>query len=842
MDKALRKRSFLKKTPILFLLILGSVQLWAQSGSVGIGTRSPNGNAILDISSGEKGILIPRLSDGEKDILSAKLSLQDKGLLIFNTSTAQFNYWDGTSWISIANGDGLRGSIWFTGTNNPTSAYPIHPNYQDMYLNTSTGEVFKYDNSSWGSIANLKTGAVGPKGDKGDPGIKGDKGDQGIQGLSGEKGEQGVQGIQGIPGVPGPKGDKGEAGIQGPEGAIGPIGPQGEKGLQGEKGEPGPKGDRGEKGEKGDQGPLWFTGTDEPQRLSISGAREGDLFLDTTTGKVYRYEGGAWSIPIANLTTGVLGPRGEKGDQGALWFTGDTHPSMTSFTEVREDDLYLDTSTGKVYRYKTGGWSLPIANLTTGVVGPVGPQGPAGEKGDRGDAGPQGIQGLQGPRGDKGEQGLIGLQGPRGDKGDRGEQGIQGIQGAQGLQGVKGDQGPQGLRGAQGEKGEKGDQGPVGLTGPKGDRGDQGIQGLRGDKGDKGEKGDQGLQGIAGPAGPVGPQGIQGPAGPQGAIGPKGDKGDIGPAGPMGVTGPAGPKGDQGLKGEKGDKGDKGDPGVQGPIGLTGPQGPQGIQGEIGAIGPVGPKGEKGDLGERGEKGEKGDTGEIGPVGPMGPQGPQGIKGDGGNSWYEGSSAPGTALGTINDLYLDRLSGDVYKKISNNAWQKVANIKGPVDTSTTWQLNGNIGTSPAISGTAGSFLGTKDANDLVFGTNSIEVMRLTAAGSIGIYQNFPTAKLHVNGDFILGTNGTKLNDISKSAFSFIGASIQPNSALKQTCTLSQVNTASVIQVSPVTELPDGIIISYVRGVADNEIEVKLYNVGGSAIVIPDITFNAVVIN
>lgn len=839
MGKALLKRSFLKKTPILFLLLFGSAQLWAQSGSVGIGTRSPNENAILDISSKEKGILIPRLSAGEKDILSEKLSVKDKGLLIFNTSSAQFNYWDGTMWISIANGDGLRGSIWFSGSNNPTSTYPVNPNYQDMYLNTSSGEVFKFDNSSWNSVANLKTGAIGPKGDKGDPGTKGDKGDPGIQGLSGEKGEQGVQGIQGIPGIPGPKGDKGESGIQGPQGAVGPIGPQGEKGLQGERGEPGPKGDRGEKGDKGDQGALWFTGTDEPQRLSISGAREGDLFLDTTTGRVYRFEGGSWSAPIANLTTGVLGPRGEKGDQGALWFTGDTHPSMTLFTDVREDDLYLDTSTGKVYRYKTGGWSLPIANLTTGVIGPMGPQGPAGEKGDRGDTGPQGIQGIQGPKGEKGEQGPIGLQGPRGDKGDRGEQGIQGIQGAQGLQGVKGDQGPQGLRGAQGEKGEKGDQGPMGATGPKGDKGDQGIQGL---KGDKGEKGDQGLQGVAGPAGPVGPQGIQGPAGPQGAIGPKGDKGDVGPVGPMGLTGPTGPKGDQGLKGEKGDKGDKGDPGVQGPIGLTGPQGPQGIQGEIGAIGPVGPKGEKGDRGERGEKGDKGDTGEIGPVGPMGPQGPQGVKGDGGNVWHEGSSVPDELLGNIGDLYLDKLSGDVYRKTGQFVWEKTANIKGPVDISTSWQINGNTGTNPAFSGTGGSFLGTKDEKDLIFAANNLEVIRIKSSGNVGISQISPQAKLHVNGDVYLGTAGSVLKGIAKSTFTFPGESIAPASASKKIIALGRANLESVITISPNQELPDGVIISYVRGAGTGQIEVKLYNSSTNVVVLPDVVFYAVIIN
>ena len=46
---------------------------------------------------------------------------------------------------------------------------------------------------------------------------------------------------------------------------------------------------------------------------------------------------------------------------------------------------------------------------------------------------------------------------------------------------------------------------------------------------------------------------------------------------------------------------------------------------------------------------------------------------------------------------------------------------------TGWAINGNSGTTPCI-----NFVGTTDAQDLVFKTNATERMRVTTAGSVGI--------------------------------------------------------------------------------------------------------------
>ncbi|WP_157445730.1 hypothetical protein [Chryseobacterium indologenes] len=92
----------------MLMLIYGFV--YAQ---VGIDTTTPNGATVLDIVSNQKGILIPRLTDTDRDtyladnnastvppagVVNANLTA---GTLIFNTTTNNFQYWDGTLWRQL---------------------------------------------------------------------------------------------------------------------------------------------------------------------------------------------------------------------------------------------------------------------------------------------------------------------------------------------------------------------------------------------------------------------------------------------------------------------------------------------------------------------------------------------------------------------------------------------------------------------------------------------------------------------------------------------------------------------------------------------------------------------
>ncbi len=515
-----------------FFGLLSNLNTSAQTGGVGIGTNNPDPHTILHIESTSKGILIPRLTEVQRDALNPTLTTSTNGLMVYNTTTQRYNYWDGVVWREM--GSGPKGD----------------------------------------------TGAAGPAGPAGPQGLQGDPGPAGPTGLTGAVGATGATGAQGDPGPQGVQGDPGPQGLQGIQGPLGP---------QGIQGDPGPQGIQGLQGIQGEQGALWYSGAIVPSAANPASARVKDLFLNNGTGDVYEKQAdNSWSV-IANLTTGVVGPQGPAGSQ---WFTGNSNPAIGSPAAAIPNDLYLNTTSGEVYRQNPDGtWNGPIANLTTGVVGPQGPQGdpgPQGAQGLQGDPGAQGPIGAQGPQGDPGPQGLQGIQGDPGATGPAGPQGLQGDPGPQGLQGDPGATGPTGPQGLQG------DPGPIGPQGLQGDPGATGPTGPQGLQGDPGPIGPQGLQGDPGATGPAGPQGLQGDPGPQGPQGLQGDPGATGPAGPQGLQGDPGPQGPQGDPGVAGPQGPQGDPGATGPAGPQGIAGPQGAQGTPGATGPTGSQGIQG--------------------------------------------------------------------------------------------------------------------------------------------------------------------------------------------------------------------------------------------------------
>ncbi|MCB2218977.1 MAG: DUF1566 domain-containing protein [Bacteroidetes bacterium] len=88
-----------------------------ENGSVGIGTSSPASSAILEANSTEKGFLPPCMTEAQRDAISNPVA----GLQIFNTSTNQPNYYNGSIWMNfdgtaaqpLAIGDYYQGGIVF---------------------------------------------------------------------------------------------------------------------------------------------------------------------------------------------------------------------------------------------------------------------------------------------------------------------------------------------------------------------------------------------------------------------------------------------------------------------------------------------------------------------------------------------------------------------------------------------------------------------------------------------------------------------------------------------------------------------------------------------------------
>lgn len=149
---------------LLFAVLL--VQHSAAQNNVGIGTNTPDPNAILHLQSNSKGLLIPKLDAAERTALGASLNATNQGLLVFGPDTNQFWYWDGTQWVPFPL---------------PPVAGPTGP----------TGP----------------QGTNGTNGNDGATGPTGATGDTGPQGIAGPTGAQGIQGITGPTGVTGPTGN-----------------------------------------------------------------------------------------------------------------------------------------------------------------------------------------------------------------------------------------------------------------------------------------------------------------------------------------------------------------------------------------------------------------------------------------------------------------------------------------------------------------------------------------------------------------------------------------------------------------------------------------------------------
>jgi hypothetical protein len=133
-----------KRLPYLLAALLGATTAFAQQ-NVGINTTTPDASAALDVTSTNKGVLVPRMNQSQR----AGISNPATGLLIWQT-------------------DGTSGFYYNAGT-------PASP--------------------SW-----IQLGAQGPQGPQGPQGI------QGIQGITGVTGATGPQGQTGPAGATGPAG------------------------------------------------------------------------------------------------------------------------------------------------------------------------------------------------------------------------------------------------------------------------------------------------------------------------------------------------------------------------------------------------------------------------------------------------------------------------------------------------------------------------------------------------------------------------------------------------------------------------------------------------------------
>ena len=148
---------------LIVLLIVGfsSNTIHAQSMGISSSPITADASSILEMRTTTKGMLIPRMTTTDRNTIS----LPATGLIIYNTLTNQFNYYDGTSWVVLTSGNSFVSSV--SGTANRitiggTSANPtidIASNYAGQSSITTLGTI---GTGTWnGSLINPTYGGTG---------------------------------------------------------------------------------------------------------------------------------------------------------------------------------------------------------------------------------------------------------------------------------------------------------------------------------------------------------------------------------------------------------------------------------------------------------------------------------------------------------------------------------------------------------------------------------------------------------------------------------------------------------------------------------------------------------
>ena len=183
MENRIKKYLILGKKYILQVLfalfVVFTLKGYSQQGvSINSSGIPAHNSAMLDVSSANKGLLIPRVAlTSTTDVIT--IPSPAVSLLVYNTNASMtggavgFWYFNGTSWVQAIGPQGVQGPV----------------------------------------------GATGAQGAQGAQGI------QGIQGPVGATGAKGATGATGGTGATGAQGPQGTQGIQGPVGATGATGP-----------------------------------------------------------------------------------------------------------------------------------------------------------------------------------------------------------------------------------------------------------------------------------------------------------------------------------------------------------------------------------------------------------------------------------------------------------------------------------------------------------------------------------------------------------------------------------------------------------------------------------------
>ncbi|HNP96099.1 MAG TPA: hypothetical protein PKJ63_10735, partial [Cyclobacteriaceae bacterium] len=126
------------------LLLALSIDRASAQNSVGIGTKDPNPNAVLELVSPNhnQGLLVPRMTTAQRMATSfvGSLGASDRGLMVFDSEENSFYFWNGSGWALMDSPEipqdlALNGTTLTITNNDNATAISLAP-----FLGTNTDE------------------------------------------------------------------------------------------------------------------------------------------------------------------------------------------------------------------------------------------------------------------------------------------------------------------------------------------------------------------------------------------------------------------------------------------------------------------------------------------------------------------------------------------------------------------------------------------------------------------------------------------------------------------------------------------------------------------------------
>lgn len=96
----------------LGILLVGSTAALAQNVGIANTAITPDAEAILELRSTTKGVLLPRMTTVQANILATSLNSTDDGMTIYDTDAKRYKYWDGgtLTWNTLATSASVTGN------------------------------------------------------------------------------------------------------------------------------------------------------------------------------------------------------------------------------------------------------------------------------------------------------------------------------------------------------------------------------------------------------------------------------------------------------------------------------------------------------------------------------------------------------------------------------------------------------------------------------------------------------------------------------------------------------------------------------------------------------------